>query len=63
MHPSGSHRFSNLDPCYWGNIRVMLGVYGDNGKWNGNYYLGFMDISSEFLACKTSNHLSYSMFD
>ena len=23
-----------------GNIRVMLGLYGDNGKENGNYYNG-----------------------
>ena len=25
----------------WGNIRVILGLYGDNGKEDGNYYLGF----------------------
>ena len=24
-----------------GYIRVILGLYGDNGKENGNYYLGF----------------------
>ena len=23
-----------------GNTRVMLGLYGDNGKENGNYYNG-----------------------
>ena len=22
----------------WGNIRVILGLYWDNGKENGNYY-------------------------
>ena len=21
---------------HWGNVRVMLGLYGDNGKVNGN---------------------------
>ena len=25
----------------WGNIRVILGLYRDNGKENGDYYLGF----------------------
>ena len=25
----------------WGNIRAILGLCGDNGKENGNYYLGF----------------------
>ena len=25
----------------WGNIRVILGLYWDNGKQNGNYYFGF----------------------
>ena len=24
---------------HWGNIRVILGFYGDNGKENGNYYM------------------------
>ena len=23
---------------YWGNIRVILGLYADNGKENGNCY-------------------------
>ena len=23
---------------YWGNIRVIVGLYWDNGKENGNYY-------------------------
>ena len=27
--------------CSWGNIRAILGLYGDNGKESGNYYLGF----------------------
>ena len=32
-------------PCgdigrHWGNVRVMLGLYGDNGKENGNHYNG-----------------------
>ena len=26
-----------------GYIRVIMGFYGDNGKENGNYYLGFRD--------------------
>ena len=25
---------------HWGNIRVILGLYGDNGKEDGNYYNG-----------------------
>ena len=25
----------------WGYIKVMLGLYGDNGKENGNYYNEF----------------------
>ena len=25
---------------HWGNIRVMLGLYGDNGKGNANYSNG-----------------------
>ena len=25
---------------YWGYIRVILGVYWDNGKENGSYYIG-----------------------
>ena len=25
----------------WGNIRVVVGLYRDNGKLHGNYYLGF----------------------
>ena len=25
----------------WGNTRVILGLYGDNGKENGNYSNGF----------------------
>ena len=26
---------------HWGNFGVLLGLYRDNGKENGNYYLGF----------------------
>ena len=26
---------------YWDYIGVILGSYRDNGKENGNYYLGF----------------------
>ena len=26
---------------YWGYMKDMLGLYRDNGKENGNYYLGF----------------------
>ena len=25
---------------YWGFMAVVLGLYWDNGKENGNYYLG-----------------------
>ena len=29
---------------YWGYIGVIVGLYGDNGKENGNYYNGlYMD--------------------
>ena len=26
-----------LQGLYWGNLRVVLGLYGDNGKEHGNY--------------------------
>ena len=26
---------------YWGNVRVILGLYSDNGKKMENYYVGF----------------------
>ena len=26
---------------YWGYIRVIFGLHWDNGKYAGNYYLGF----------------------
>ena len=26
---------------HWGHVRVILGLYRDNGKENGSYYLGF----------------------
>ena len=26
---------------HWGNIGVILGIYRDNGKENGNYYNGY----------------------
>ena len=26
---------------HWGNIRIVLGFYVDNGNENGNYYLAF----------------------
>ena len=26
---------------YWGYTKAILGLYGDNGKENGNYYNGF----------------------
>ena len=29
---------------YWDYIGVILGLYRDNGKENGNYYLGFLGI-------------------
>ena len=29
----------------WGNARVIVGFYGDNGKLNGNYYLGTQRLS------------------
>ena len=28
----------------WGYTRVILGLYWDNGKENGNYYLGFREF-------------------
>ena len=28
----------------WGYIRVILGLYGDNGKENGNYYNGLYRV-------------------
>ena len=28
---------------FWGCIRVILGLYWDNGKQTGNYYLGSRD--------------------
>ena len=31
----------------WGNIRVILGPYGDNGKENGNYYNGLHGVYIE----------------
>ena len=31
-----------------GNTRVILGLYWDNGKFNGNYYLG--------LGCRVGSH-------
>ena len=35
-----------LNKCctHWENIRVILGLYRDNGKENGNYYIlmGYM---------------------
>ena len=38
LHLGGEVEGSGL---YWGYIRVILGLYGDNGKENGSYYLGF----------------------
>ena len=45
---------------YWGNIGVILGLYGeywDNGKENGNYYntIGFrgnLTVANYHRACK-----------
>ena len=28
-----------LRDTHWGNIRVILGLYWDNGKENGKYYV------------------------
>ena len=28
----------------WGNIRVILGLYGNNGKENGNYHNGLYRV-------------------
>ena len=32
----------NYMGLYWGYIRDILGLCWDNGKQNGNYYLGFI---------------------
>ena len=29
---------------FWGYIWVLLGLYGDNGKGNGNYYSGLYRV-------------------
>ena len=34
---------------YGGYIRVISGLYRENGKENGNYYLGFRDCG---LGCR-----------
>ena len=38
---------------HWGNIRFILGLYGDNGKLNGNYYLVFWHRNSGLRARAT----------
>ena len=46
--------------AHWGSIRVVLGLYWDNGRYNGNYYLGFM--FSEFrvrIVARTGRILSH----
>ena len=38
----------------WGNIRAILGLYGDNGKEHGNYYSGlysFLPGCEKLLLC------------
>ena len=32
----GQYRYNGEVETHWGNIRVILGFYGDNGKENGN---------------------------
>ena len=39
---------------YRGNIEVIFGLYSDNGKENGNYYLGFRVL----LSPPCQSHLS-----
>ena len=34
----------------WGNSGVILGLYRDNGKENGNYYLGFGVVTRRVLS-------------
>ena len=34
--------------------KIILGLYRDNGKENGNYYIGFRDLSSVFLVVDPS---------
>ena len=36
--------YSGLIGTHWGNCGVLLGLYRDNGKENGNYCLGFGDL-------------------
>ena len=38
MGSIGVKGFRVLGLRYWGDIKVILGLYGDNGKENGNYY-------------------------
>ena len=43
-----------LGKFHWGNIRVILVLYWDNGKQNGNYSIGgpeFESSGSLFLLC------------
>ena len=34
---------------YWGYIGVILGLYWDNGKENGNYYVGNRELGEDLL--------------
>ena len=34
-------QFARVSKTHWGNIRVILGLYGDNGTENSNYYSVF----------------------
>ena len=40
--------------AHWGNFGVILGLYRDNGKENGNYYLGFGRACSGHVATISS---------
>ena len=33
--------YCSLNSLKGGYIKIMQGIYWDNGKENGNYYLGF----------------------
>ena len=36
--------FETLTIVYWGNIKVISGLYRDNWKENGNYYNGLCRV-------------------
>ena len=41
---------------YWGSIRIVLGLYGNNGQETGNYYLGFRVC--KFHVCEVAESIA-----